>query len=169
MRFLVVLPPVAAVLLAVHGLATADDGKPAEADEQHQAGQAAPGGELGATLYATQCASCHGVTGEGVDDRGPDLIDEGEAAVDFALRTGRMPAANTTAQVAAGPVRYNEQEIVALVEHVGAFGDGPDIPMSTQRRAISLPVAGSTDSTAPPAMSPLVPAQRSAPNDRRPR
>ena len=128
MRFLVVLPPVAAVLLAVHGLATADDGKPAEADEQHQAGQAAPGGELGATLYATQCASCHGVTGEGVDDRGPDLIDEGEAAVDFALRTGRMPAANTTAQVAAGPVRYNEQEIVALVEHVGAFGEGPEIP-----------------------------------------
>ncbi|CAN5815096.1 cytochrome c [soil metagenome] len=128
MRYLVALPPVAAALLAVHSAATADDGQPVRADEQHLEGQSDQSDDLGASLYATQCAGCHGPAGEGVDDRGPDLIDEGEAAVDFALRTGRMPAANTTAQATPGPVRYDEEEIVALVEHVGAFGEGPEIP-----------------------------------------
>ncbi|MDQ3739091.1 MAG: c-type cytochrome [Actinomycetota bacterium] len=128
MRFLIVLPPVAAALLAVHGLATADDGPPAGTESQHVARQTEPGGELGASLYATQCAGCHGPAGEGVDDRGPELIGEGEAAVDFVLRTGRMPAANTTVQAAPGPVRYDEREIVALVEYVAAFGEGPEIP-----------------------------------------
>lgn len=128
MRFLIALPPVVAALLAVHGLATADDGKRVGIESHHQARQPEPGGDLGASLYTTQCAGCHGPAGEGVDDRGPELIGEGEAAVDFVLRTGRMPAANTTVQAGPGPVRYDEQEIVALVEYVGAFGDGPEIP-----------------------------------------
>lgn len=131
MRLLLALPAVAAGLLAVHGLAAADDGQQiggGSAGSRHLAYQPDPGNELGAQLYATQCAGCHGVDGEGVENRGPSLIGEGEAAVDFVLRTGRMPAANTTEQVGAGPVRYDEEEIVALVEYAGAFGEGPEIP-----------------------------------------
>lgn len=82
----------------------------------------------GAELYATQCSSCHGLDGEGVADRGPTLEVEGEASADFVLRTGRMPLAVTDIQAPRGPVRYSEAEIVALVEHVGSIGNGPDIP-----------------------------------------
>ena len=83
---------------------------------------------LGATLYAFQCAACHGDRGRGITDRGPALTDEGPAAVDFVLRTGRMPLAAPNLQARRGPVRYSEEEIVALVEYAGAFGDGPPIP-----------------------------------------
>lgn len=82
----------------------------------------------GAELYATQCVSCHGVAGEGKAERGPSLLEEGPAAVDFVLRTGRMPAANPHEQATRSPVRYTEAEIVALVDFVGALGNGPAIP-----------------------------------------
>lgn len=81
-----------------------------------------------AAVYAIRCSSCHGPAGEGVDDRGPSLIGEGEAAVDFVLRTGRMPLADPDLEARRGPVRLDEAEIVALVDYVGAWGDGPAIP-----------------------------------------
>ena len=84
---------------------------------------------LGEELYLSQCASCHGADGEGVEQRGPSLLVEGRAAVDFVLRTGRMPMAIPTMEAFRGPVRYTEEEIVALVDYAGAFGDGPDIPV----------------------------------------
>ncbi len=59
-------------------------------------------------------------TGEGVEDRGPPLTDEGRAAVDFVLRTGRMPLAAPNLQTQRGPVRYTEEQIVALVDYAGA-------------------------------------------------
>ncbi|WP_158412469.1 cytochrome bc1 complex diheme cytochrome c subunit [Ilumatobacter nonamiensis] len=82
----------------------------------------------GAELFATQCSSCHGLDGLGVEGRGPTLEPEGEASADFVLRTGRMPMATTDRQAHRGPVRYSEEEIVALVEHVGMIGSGPDTP-----------------------------------------
>ncbi|CAN5665643.1 c-type cytochrome [soil metagenome] len=82
----------------------------------------------GADLYVGQCAACPGVAGRGVDGRGPTLEGEGRAAVDFVLRTGRMPMADPDAQARSGPVRYTEAQIVTLVDYVGGFGDGPDIP-----------------------------------------
>jgi ubiquinol-cytochrome c reductase cytochrome c subunit len=63
-----------------------------------------------------------------VEDRGPTLLTEGRASVNFVLRTGRMPLANPSVQPSRKPVRYSEEEIVALVDYAGAFGDGPDIP-----------------------------------------
>jgi ubiquinol-cytochrome c reductase cytochrome c subunit len=83
---------------------------------------------LGAELYVAQCAACHGVDGTGVEDRGPPLTDEGPAAVDFVLRTGRMPMPHPWMQPRRGPPRFTEEQIVSLVEHAGAFGDGPAIP-----------------------------------------
>ncbi len=89
---------------------------------------ATPPPDLGSRLFAAHCSSCHGPIGEGIEGRGPDLLQEGEAAADFVLRTGRMPLADPTAQAIRGPVRFTEEEIVALVEHVGTLGVGPDIP-----------------------------------------
>lgn len=84
--------------------------------------------DLGAELYSTQCANCHGVEFDGVEGRGPSLLVEGTASADFVLRTGRMPLASPTMQAQRGPVRYSEDEILALVALIGAVGDGPDIP-----------------------------------------
>jgi len=83
---------------------------------------------LGRELYETQCAACHATDGTGVPDRGPTLEVEGRASVDFVLRTGRMPLADPRMQARPGPTRYTEEQIVALVDYAGAFGDGPDIP-----------------------------------------
>jgi len=112
------LPLVASATLAAVVLAA-----PAESD-----GAAPPSAEFGAELYAVQCAACHGSDGGGVRNRGPTLLDEGEAAADFVLRTGRMPLADPDAQARRGPVRYSEEEIEALVAFVGSIGSGPDTP-----------------------------------------
>lgn len=96
---------------------------------------AAPAAEepaSGSELYATQCVSCHGVDGAGVAARGPSLQGEGRAAADFVLRTGRMPLADPALEARRGPVRYSEDELVALVDYVGSLGDGPDIPTVDQ-------------------------------------
>lgn len=119
MNVLFVLPAAAAAVAGIVSFTA-----PSAAD-------APAGGDdrLGADLYATQCASCHGVDGKGVEDRGPPLTDEGPAAVDFVLRTGRMPMANPNMEAKRGPVRYSDTEIRALVAYAGAFGDGPAIPL----------------------------------------
>jgi len=117
MRRLLLIPPIAGIAVA---LATAAAGADRPAVRQDAS--------LGEQLYATQCVNCHAVDGLGVEGRGPSLVDEGPAAVDFVLRTGRMPLAEPGLQARRGPVRYTEQEIVALVEYAGAFGDGPAIP-----------------------------------------
>lgn len=113
------LPLAASATLAAVVLAS-----PTESD-----GAAPPSIEFGAELYAVQCAGCHGSDGGGVQDRGPTLLDEGEAAADFVLRTGRMPLADPDAQARRGPVRFSEEEIEALVAFVGSIGSGPDTPL----------------------------------------
>lgn len=84
--------------------------------------------DRGAELFGAQCASCHGVDGKGIEGRGPTLEHEGEAAADFVLRTGRMPLADPHIEPTRGPVRFSEDDIRALVAHVGSFGAGRPIP-----------------------------------------
>lgn len=115
-------PPVAAAAITLVSLGGAGGSPPSNATS------VTADLELGAELYVTQCASCHGTNGDGVDGRGPPLTEEGPAAVDFVLRTGRMPMADPNMQARRGPVRYSEDEIDALVAYAGAFGDGPGIP-----------------------------------------
>lgn len=81
----------------------------------------------GRDLFVVGCSSCHGVEGEGTDN-GPRIVDAGEAAADFQLRTGRMPAADVEGQQPTKPVAYSDDEIRALVAYVGSLGDGPLIP-----------------------------------------
>ncbi len=87
----------------------------------------------GRELYVTGCSSCHGVDGTGVTTsngelRGVDITEAGEAQVYFQLSTGRMPLADSNhPPVRKRPV-YDDEQITALVEYVGAFGDGPPMP-----------------------------------------
>lgn len=95
--------------------------------------------QLGAGLYAANCASCHGSKGEGVsaanregaggiEGEGPSLIGVGALAPDFYLRTGRMPLERAGEQPERQPPFFNEREIEALVGYVASFGAGPAVP-----------------------------------------
>ncbi|MGH9271933.1 MAG: cytochrome bc1 complex diheme cytochrome c subunit [Ilumatobacteraceae bacterium] len=102
----------------------------ASADDQAPAASTAQVTPLdaGRALYRTHCTSCHGIDLEGVEGRGPSLLEEGEASTDFVLRTGRMPMAEPNMQAERGPVQFSNDEIVALVGYVGSIGSGPAIP-----------------------------------------
>ena len=55
----------------------------------------------GKTLFAVQCASCHGLNGEGQVSgtiQGPPLVGVGGASVEFQVATGRMPMARPAVQ-----------------------------------------------------------------------
>ena len=80
-----------------------------------------------ATIYLQNCASCHGPQGEGTTV-GPPLIGVGAAAVDFYLRTGRMPLGEPNQQPRRQKPVFDDAQIRALVEYVGGWGDGPGIP-----------------------------------------
>jgi quinol---cytochrome-c reductase cytochrome c subunit len=80
-----------------------------------------------ATLYLQNCASCHGPSGQGTAV-GPPLIGVGKASVDFYLRTGRMPLGEPGQQPRRQKPVFDEAQIQALVDFVGSWGGGPDIP-----------------------------------------
>lgn len=81
----------------------------------------------GLALYETSCAACHGPQGGGTAN-GPALTASGAAAVDFMVRTGRMPQPAPGEPVRRGRPIYSEAEIQALVAYVASFGNGPPIP-----------------------------------------
>jgi ubiquinol-cytochrome c reductase cytochrome c subunit len=96
--------------------------------------------ELGAQLYAGNCASCHGISGQGVKkprpssgagdvtEGGPSLRGAGALAADFYLRTGYMPLRDPHEQPWRRRVLLSEREIRSLVKFVAALGPGPPIP-----------------------------------------
>jgi quinol---cytochrome-c reductase cytochrome c subunit len=105
----------------------------------------APGGsqqkqlQLGASLFAANCASCHGFRGEGVltpsdsgaggvSGQGPSLVGVGEEAPDFYLRTGRMPLGHAGEEPERQRPFFNSHEIEAIVAYVASLGGGPKIP-----------------------------------------
>lgn len=81
----------------------------------------------GQQLFEASCSTCHGVDGQGTEN-GPSLEGVGEASADFQLRTGRMPLANSTEQAVRKDPAFDNDQIEALVDYVGTFGDGPPIP-----------------------------------------
>ncbi|HWJ31878.1 MAG TPA: cytochrome c [Gaiellaceae bacterium] len=104
--------------------------------------QATSAPRRGAALYAADCASCHGLNGQGVptptrgangvEGQGPPLRNAGALAADFYLRTGYMPLANPHDQPSRKRVVLTEPEIRSLVGFVASLGPGPAIP--TPRR-----------------------------------
>lgn len=81
----------------------------------------------GANLFATNCASCHGVNLEGTSE-GPSLIGVGAASVSFQVGTGRMPLTSQGAQAPTKTVQFTDEQIAALAAYVQANGGGPSIP-----------------------------------------
>jgi ubiquinol-cytochrome c reductase cytochrome c subunit len=82
----------------------------------------------GAGLYAANCSSCHGPTGEGLLQRGPSLRRVGARAADFYLRTGYMPLRDPNTQPWRSAVLFSEREIDQLVAYVASLGEGLPIP-----------------------------------------
>jgi ubiquinol-cytochrome c reductase cytochrome c subunit len=82
-----------------------------------------------AMLYGQNCASCHGVRGEGTQ-RGPSLTGVGPASVDFQLSTGRMPLTGEKYEPRHSEPKFSPAQINALVDYVTALGatGGPPIP-----------------------------------------
>ena len=86
--------------------------------------------DRGENIWATQCALCHGELGRGVEDKGPDIRDAGTAAIDFVIRTGRMPLEDASNRVERSEPHLSDDErraVVAFYDRAIRTG-GPDIP-----------------------------------------
>jgi ubiquinol-cytochrome c reductase cytochrome c subunit len=82
------------------------------------------------TVFLSDCAVCHGSTGEGTA-AGPSLTGVGAATIDYWVSTGRMPLAadHHGARIDRRKPRYSPSEIDALVDYVAKLtGGGPAIP-----------------------------------------
>jgi ubiquinol-cytochrome c reductase cytochrome c subunit len=96
--------------------------------------------ELGAQLFAGNCASCHGSRGEGITQSapergagaitglGPPLVGVGARAADFYLRTGYMPLGHPQEQPRRSRVLFSGRELDALIQYVASLGTGPAVP-----------------------------------------
>lgn len=94
--------------------------------------------KLGEALFNANCASCHGIGGEGiakprpgaggVTGAGPSLGGVGAQAADFYLRTGFMPLRNIHSEPSNQPVPFTGKELEALTKFVASLGHGPKIP-----------------------------------------
>lgn len=86
----------------------------------------------GKALYLQACASCHGVDPSGPSQYAtvPSLKDVGgAAAVDWAVRTGRMPWRSTVGPaIARGKPRFNDADTKALAAYVGSVVGDSQIP-----------------------------------------
>jgi ubiquinol-cytochrome c reductase cytochrome c subunit len=91
----------------------------------------------GRSIFQASCASCHGIYAQGTA-QGPSLIGVGAAAVDFQVGTGRMPAAEISAENGRKPVRFTPAQIAALAAYIQSLGGGPPVPSAAQVN----PVAG---------------------------
>jgi ubiquinol-cytochrome c reductase cytochrome c subunit len=112
---------------------TASPGRAALAAQQQPADSPALNAR-GRELYQNACASCHGPdpAGPSYYPTVPSLKDVGgAAAVDWAVRTGRMPwKDNEGPAIERGEPRFGEQDIRALAVYIGkAVGDAqiPDV------------------------------------------
>jgi ubiquinol-cytochrome c reductase cytochrome c subunit len=85
------------------------------------------GVELGSELYAGNCATCHGIAGEGTPIA-PPLRGVGARAADFYLSTGYMPLGSAHEQPMRVRVLLSKRERDALVAYVASLGKGPGVP-----------------------------------------
>jgi ubiquinol-cytochrome c reductase cytochrome c subunit len=93
----------------------------------------------GKQLFAVNCASCHGLNGEGLAQQGvPALTNVGAASVDFQVRTGRMPMTNMLSQAPRKENTFTDDEIAAMAAYVASLGPGPAIPTEDQYNPAGL-------------------------------
>jgi len=85
-------------------------------------------GAAGRQLYFNNCAACHGPDFNGTAN-GPSLREVGgAAAVDWVLRSGRMPISAPDQVPQRGPARFNPDEIEAITRFVGAAVGDTAVP-----------------------------------------
>jgi ubiquinol-cytochrome c reductase cytochrome c subunit len=121
---LLALVAVGMLYAAVTGLGSGNASASSPSSSQQQITQ-------GKDLFATSCAACHGIYGQGTS-QGPSLVGAGAAAVDFQMSTGRMPAKVTDAEQPRKPVTFTQQQIYDIAAYVASLGGGPSIPTSSQ-------------------------------------
>lgn len=88
-------------------------------------------------VFLSDCAVCHGVTGEGTAN-GPSLRGVGAAAVDYWVSTGRMPLPPNDhgSRIERKAPKYSPTEIARLVAYVADLtGGGPAIPQVSTANA----------------------------------
>ncbi|MCU1585729.1 MAG: cystathionine beta-lyase [Microbacteriaceae bacterium] len=91
--------------------------------------------EEGKKLFAANCATCHGLSAQGVAGVAPSLYGVGAASVDFQVGTGRMPLANQGPQAEQKPVQFTNEQIASLAQYVASLAPGPGIPSSKYLQA----------------------------------
>ncbi len=84
--------------------------------------------EEGQKLFASNCATCHGMNAQGQEGVAPSLIGVGAASVDFQVGTGRMPMQSSGPQAIAKTVQFNAEQIRQLSAYVASLAPGPAIP-----------------------------------------
>ena len=87
----------------------------------------------GKQLFQANCASCHGMNGEGRvapdgTSYGPSLVGVGAASVDFQVGTGRMPLTQPGVQAKRGQPKFDQNQINQMAAYVSTLGPGPGIP-----------------------------------------
>ncbi len=70
---------------------------------------------------------CHGADGGGTKN-GPSLRYAGTAAVDFMVRTGRMPLSSPKSKLERHTPKFDDAQIRAIVDYTATFTDGPAVP-----------------------------------------
>ena len=96
----------------------------------------------GQQIYQTSCITCHGANLQGVLDRGPSLVGVGEASVYFQVSSGRMPAAENSAQIQRKEPAFDAAQTEALAAYVQANGGGPVIPQGDLRNDAEIARGG---------------------------
>lgn len=86
----------------------------------------------GERLFASNCASCHGLDATGQEGVAPSLVGVGAASVDFQVGTGRMPMQASGPQAPAKPTQFKQAEIDQLAAWVASLGAGPAVPTPEQ-------------------------------------
>jgi len=125
------LVPLAAVGLLTVLLLPATGGAAAPGSRRANAATGQDPDAYGHELYLQSCASCHGVNPAGPSNYGtvPSLKDVGgAAAVDWALRSGRMPWRSTKGPVTRGRPAFDQSQIRALSLYVGDQVGDRDLP-----------------------------------------
>lgn len=90
-------------------------------------GTASASVDEGKALFESNCASCHGLDGEGSEGV-PSLAGVGAASVHFQMVTGRMPMANNSPQAEVKEAQFDEAQIMDVAAYVATMGPGPAIP-----------------------------------------
>jgi len=83
--------------------------------------------EDGKKLFASNCASCHGLSAAG-SAAGPSLIGSGALSVEFQVGSGRMPMSGSGPQAEKKPVQFTQPEIDAMAAWVASLAPGPGVP-----------------------------------------